>query len=205
MSPIIIMDVINKIESKALELYGRYGVKAITMDDISRACGISKKTLYENYANKKELVDEVITKLMSNLKNKYQFSVASANDAVQEIFYSISALEQFFIKVNYIMLEDVEKYYYHTWKTYLKYRDEVGLGLMKDNIERGIKEGVYHDMFNTQKIAEMRLRELNHIHENAYNDDSLHETLSQTSFHYIAGLATNKGRRLLEKYITELK
>ncbi len=203
MSPILIMDVLTRIESKTLELYGKYGIKSITMDDIARTCGISKKTLYENYANKKELVEGVITKLTNNLKSKYLFCVAPANDAVAEVLYSLKALEQFYRKVNYIMLEDLEKYYYDTWKNFLHFREEVGLNLLVDNIERGIKEGVYHNKLDTMIIARMRLTQLNDIHEKAHYDDNLRETLRQVSLHYIIGLATEKGRSSLEKNIQE--
>lgn len=188
-----------------MELYGRYGIKTITMDDISRTCGISKKTLYENYANKNEVVNGVMSKLIDNLEHKYLLSVAEASNAVAEVMLSLGGIQHFFRKVNYIMLEDLEKYYYEIWVSYQKFRDETGLGLLINNIERGIKEGVYHDMFNTQIIAKMRLQQLNDIHQNAYYNNNLKETLGQVSHHYIAGLATIKGWRLLEKYIKEQK
>lgn len=205
MSPILIMDILTRIETKALELYGRYGIKTITMDDISRTCGISKKTLYENYANKNELVDGVMSKLIGNLESKYLFSVAQANDAIAEVLHSLNSIEHFFRKVNYIMLEDLEKYFYEIWKTYLEFRDQAGLRLLINNIDRGIKEGVYHDKFNTEIIAKMRLRQLNDIHQDAYYNNNLAETLSQVSRHYISGLATTKGGKLLEKYIQQQK
>lgn len=200
MSPLLIMEVLNRIEKKTLELYGRYGVKAMTMDDIARSCGISKKTLYENFANKKELVEGIVKKMTDRLKNKYQFTVANAKDAVAEVLLSLNGLEQFYKNINYIMIEDLEKYYYETWDGFSKFRNEIGLQLVKGNIERGIEEGVYHDEFDIDIIAQMRLDQLDIIHKEAHSGIDLHDNLHQITLHYLSGLATSKGKELIIKY-----
>src|SRR5690606_10613164 len=108
------MEILARIEHKALELYGKYGVKAITMDDISRSCGISKKTLYENYANKKELVDDVIQKFATRYKDNYPMANTVADNAISEVLLSLTELENMYYCINYIMFEDLEKYYFDT-------------------------------------------------------------------------------------------
>ncbi len=200
MSPVYVMEVLDRIEKKTLELYGRYGVKAMTMDDIARSCGISKKTLYENFANKKELVEGIVKKLTARLKNKYQFTVAHAKDAISEVLLSLNGLEQFYKNVNYIMIEDLEKYYYETWDGFSRFRNEIGLGLVRSNIERGIKEGVFHDEFDIEVMAQMRLNQLDKIHKEAHSGINLHENLYQITLHYLRGLATDKGKELIIKY-----
>ena len=49
------MEVIDKILNAAVELFRQYGFKTITMDDIARRSGVSKKTLYQHFANKNEV------------------------------------------------------------------------------------------------------------------------------------------------------
>lgn len=203
MSPVLIMEVLNRIEKKTLELYGRYGVKAMTMDDVARSCGISKKTLYENFANKKELVEDIVQKMTAKLKNKYSFTVAHAKDAISEVLLSLNGLEQFYRNINYIMIEDLEKYYYETWDGFSKFRNEVGLGLITANIERGIKEGVFHEKFDIEIIAKLRLAQLDRVHKEAHSGINLHDSLYQVTLHFLYGLATDKGRQLLEKYTEE--
>ena len=54
------MEPLAKILSVSAELFGQYGFKSITMDDIARRAGISKKTLYMHFANKNEVVNESV-------------------------------------------------------------------------------------------------------------------------------------------------
>ncbi|MGZ3753046.1 MAG: TetR/AcrR family transcriptional regulator, partial [Mucilaginibacter sp.] len=54
------MEPLHKILSVSVELFSQYGFKAITMDDIARRAGISKKTLYQHFANKEEVVNESV-------------------------------------------------------------------------------------------------------------------------------------------------
>jgi len=199
------MEILERIEQKALELYGKYGVKAITMDDIARSCGISKKTLYENFANKRELVDDVVTKFTVRYRENYPTANIVAEDAIAEVILSIAELESMYRCMNYIMFEDLEKYYFDTWDVIAKFRNDIGITLIKKNIERGIKESLYHDRFEIDIIANMRLRQLIDIHREAHMRADLKTTLYQVTYHYIAGLATAKGNKLLTKYIEQYK
>lgn len=195
------MEVLNRIDEKALELYGRYGVKPVTMDDVARACGISKKTLYANYANKAELVNGVFARLMSDLRTRFTYQVLHAKDAISEALVLLRNYYHFCKSYNYIMIEDLEKYYYETWKVFAAFREESGVKVIKRNIERGVAEGLFHDEFNKDIIAQMRMQQLLDIHRTAHTNHNLSETLYDVSKHYLAGLSTDKGKKILEKYI----
>ena len=64
----VIMEVQDRIKQRADELFRRYGIRSVTMDEIAAQLGISKKTIYQYYTDKDQLVDAVTEdeiKLMS--------------------------------------------------------------------------------------------------------------------------------------------
>ncbi|NTW32950.1 MAG: TetR/AcrR family transcriptional regulator, partial [Bacteroidetes bacterium] len=50
----------EEIIKKVLELYMKFGIKSVSMDDAARELGISKKTLYQYFKDKDELVKKVV-------------------------------------------------------------------------------------------------------------------------------------------------
>ena len=57
----------EKIFSKAEELFMQYGIKSITMDDVAKALGMSKKTLYQYVKDKNDLVNQTITRHLKHM------------------------------------------------------------------------------------------------------------------------------------------
>ena len=60
-----IMEMKERIKQKTDELFRSYGIKSVTMDDIATRLGVSKKTIYHSFADKDQLVDEVISDLLT--------------------------------------------------------------------------------------------------------------------------------------------
>src|SRR5918993_6021500 len=90
----------DRIRQKANELFRRYGVKSITMDEIATQLGASKKTLYQFYADKDELVEAVADEWI-------QFSEGSCNsyrntceNAIDEIFLAMDFVQELFSNMN---------------------------------------------------------------------------------------------------------
>ena len=63
------MEMKERIQAKAEELFRRYGIRSVTMDEISNQLGISKKTLYQSYTDKEEIVSAVFDRMIAeNMK-----------------------------------------------------------------------------------------------------------------------------------------
>ena len=84
---ILFMDVKERIKQKSDELFKRYGIKSITMDEIANQLGISKKTIYHMFADKDELVDSVISDLLMYNKEQCVICRTKATNAIHEIWY----------------------------------------------------------------------------------------------------------------------
>src|SRR5579863_3806793 len=114
------MEVKDRILEKAGDLFMRYGIRSITMDEIAAQLGISKKTIYQFFTDKDEMVAAVIDlEVAKNELECMQFRKEST-DAVQQIFLGIESMEELLQAMNPQILYDLEK---HHPRAYKKIRD----------------------------------------------------------------------------------
>src|SRR4051812_4431565 len=86
----------DRIRQKAKELFMRYGIRSVSMDDIATQLGISKKTIYQYFTDKDELVDGVVDEDVQNMQMECIETGSEAKDAVDEIFLTVERIvEQF--------------------------------------------------------------------------------------------------------------
>jgi len=190
------------ITDKSIQLFGQYGVKSVTMNDVAIACGMSKKTIYLFFENKDQLIQTVIAQLTTNYTQSYNDIRNTCPTALEEVLASIDIMDTAFRQINHRLVSEIQKYYYNIWKKIDMFRDNVVLDFIKSNLKRGQEQGYFHQCFDNEIIAAMRLRELNALHS-SYEGSSqhfrLHEILTQVSMHYLAGICTPKGMQLLKK------
>lgn len=148
-------DSCSTICEKAMRLFQRFGLKAVTMDDVSKEMSISKKTLYTFFQNKSDLVDQTIRIKMKSHKNELNSIKKAKTNAIEEILANnsmmINILEQF--GKNFFALR---KYYPSTFDWAMKQRKKTIIKSCKDNLERGISEGIYRSEIEIEKISLIR-------------------------------------------------
>ena len=163
----------SSICEKALWLFQRFGLRAVTMDDVSKEMSISKKTLYTFFQNKSDLVDQSIRKKMQ--ANEYELNSIKkvSKNAIEEIIAMHSSLvkisEQF--SKNFFALK---KYYPDTFKWVLEQAKKTTLRVFKENIERGVSEGIYKRTLDVEKLSLLRHFTITGIIE----DESLTENIA---------------------------
>jgi AcrR family transcriptional regulator len=199
----------EEIYLKVLEMYKKYGVKSVTMDDVSRELGISKKTLYTLVKDKKELLDSVV---------EYEFEVVKK--CFNEVFdkEGINAIEQLF-EVNYFMRNllkyyspsfdyDLRKYYPDLFRKIneRKYHEMYDSVLI--NMKKGKSEGIYRKDLNEELIAKLYVTRIMHAHESAIisiEDFIAPDAYKEYFVYHIRGIANDKGIKILEKNLDKLE
>src|SRR5258706_6789356 len=151
------MEVKERIKQKSDELFKRYGIKSITMDEIANQLGISKKTIYHAFADKDELVDSVIGDLLTYTKERCNMSRQKASDAIHEIFLGMEMGQEIYENMNPGILFDLERNHPQTFKKFLHYKNSYLFDLIKQNIQKGISEGLYRSDINPDIVAKVRL------------------------------------------------
>ena len=82
----------ERITEKAHELFMRYGVRSVSMDDIAAQLGMSKKTLYQYYTDKEELVDAVLSSFLENNRKQCLEGRQKAENALHEVFQAFDMM-----------------------------------------------------------------------------------------------------------------
>src|SRR5215471_4248511 len=106
------MEVKERIMVKAEELFMQYGIRSVSMDDIANSLGMSKKTLYQYYADKDELVVAVVAAHIEGMQEDCASCRKDARDAIHEIFITMERIMQEFNNMNPMLLYDMEKFHF---------------------------------------------------------------------------------------------
>ena len=200
------MEPAEKILLGAQELFFKYGIKSITMDDIAKHLSMSKKTIYQYFADKDELVEAVIAdKIKYNqdccIKDKSQ-----AKDAVHEVFLAIEMMQDMFQNMNPSVIYDMEKFHPKAYNIFRQHKYNFLYKVLKQNIERGIKEELYRQDMNIDVIVKARLEGMMLAFNQQLfpqNKYSLVYVETQLTEHFLFGLASPKGYKLILKYQQE--
>jgi AcrR family transcriptional regulator len=196
------MDNKEKIQWKAYELFKRFGVRSVTMDEIAQQCGVSKKTVYQFYEDKDTLVEQIVQTLTNRSEDYCSKQQVVADNAIEEIFLSIDMVEEMIEGVNPALLNDLRKYHTAAYSKLEKHKKEFMSEFFRKNIERGIEEGLYRNDFKTDIITAFYL----HSSMVAIEQDIFPKKYSIADINYeismfiLHGLATPKGAKLVEKY-----
>ena len=196
------MDNKEKILLKAYELFKRFGVRSVTMDEIAQQCGVSKKTVYQFFEDKDTLVESIVETLTKRSEENCSRQQLQAENAIEEIFLSIDLLEEMIEGVNPALINDMRKYHSAAYAKMDRHKNEFMGEFFKKNIERGMEEGLYRTDFKTDIITPFYLHSsmVPMEHDIFPRKYSVADTSYEISMFILHGLATTKGSKLIDKY-----
>lgn len=193
----------QKILTEAENLFWKYGVKSITMDDIARQLGISKKTIYQHFEDKEDIVYQVVKDKLERDEEEFQCRFRSTDNPVAEILEVSKVLRQQAITVNPGMILDVQRHYPKAWTVFLKHKEEYILTSIQDNLQRGIREGLYRPDIDVEVLARLRIESVQMgFDERVFPDarENIIAVQEQLLHHFIRGLLTDKGFSVYNQY-----
>jgi DNA-binding XRE family transcriptional regulator len=199
---------LKNILLKVRELYMKYGIKSITMDDVARELGISKKTLYQYVSDKDDLVGKFVDNEISMRQEEICKCFRVGYNAIEELFEISIFMNKLMRNQNSATEYDLKKYYPVHYQKTIKARREGIFNYILVNLKKGIKEGLYRKDMNQEVIAKLYLWRS----ENTHFDElfTVEEFTSVKLFvelinYHVRGIATEKGIMILEKKIIELE
>ena len=196
------MDHKERILVKSHELFNRYGIRSVSMDDIAAQLGVSKKTLYQYYTDKDELVNAVFDGVLSTNKTQCVDCTKKGENAIHEVFLSFDIVEEMLKTMNPSVLFDMQKYHPSAYKKFDDFRNGFLYRIIKANLERGIREELYREEIDTDILSRYRLYSV----LLSFNPEVF--PTSKTNVAYIEqqllelflfGMATLKGQKLIQK------
>ena len=194
----------EKILLKATDLFLNLGFKSVTMDDLAKEMGISKKTIYSHYENKTKLVEETTMNLFSIISNGIDHIVSQRNNPIEELYevkkFVMSHLKDEKTSPQY----QLQKYYPKIYQTLRKKQFEVMHDCVVENIKRAIDVGFYRENLNIQFIARIYFSSVNSLGNNDLFPNSMFTKVElEYNFleYHLRGIVTPKGRKILNKII----
>jgi len=196
----------NNILASAQHLFLRYGIKSITMDDVAKELGISKKTLYQFVDNKSDLIEQIIELHLKNEIVEMDQIRSASKDAIEEILGFATYGTQMLRELNPRTIYDLQKYHKKAWELMESLHQEHIYTFIKSNLETGISQGLYRSDLHPDIIAKLYVgKTMLVVNEDVfplkeYNKQNLFEAYIQ---YHIHGIASAKGLRKLEKYMAK--
>lgn len=201
-------DELKNILDKVSAMYMRYGIKSVTMDDVSRELGISKKTLYQYVCDKNELVAHVVDMEIERLGNCFSNLFQKNLNAIEELFEVQVLVSKMISEQNPSAEYDLRKYYPDMYQKITKVRRERMYTNMLANLVKGKKEGLYRSELDETIISKVQLLRI----ENIFNNEifTVEEMQSKKVFqenfiYHIRGIASEKGLEQLNIKLKELE
>lgn len=197
------MDIALHILNQTDLLFSQYGVKSITMDDIAKHLGMSKKTIYQHFADKNELVLKLMRNKMESHACIIDGCTHQADNAIHELFLAIVNMMDILSKTNPAMIHDIQKFYPEAWTHFKNFRENILLQKVRDNLNWGIKEGYFRSDLDVEILSRMRVEQI----EISFNQSvfpvqqfSMPQVAKEITLHFIHGICTPKGLDLIKKY-----
>ena len=202
------MELKDRILAEADDLFCKYGIKRITMDDIAKQLGMSKKTIYQHFKDKNELAYVLFKNNFENHKKVMDANRELSANAVDEVFLVVTHLHAMLSKMNPMVFYDLQRYHPEAWALFKNFRYAYMKDCLMKNLKWGVDEGYFRKELNPEVMALMRLEQVDMIfNQIAFPPGKymISEVMTEITEHYLYGLCTLKGHKLINKYkqITE--
>ncbi len=201
-------DIKGKILKAAFGLFCQRGIKSVSMDDIAQHLAMSKKTLYKWFKNKDQVVYESTANYLCCVEHDCELLVQQAQNAIDELFQVMCLTKEVFSKIHPSIFHDLQKYHRESWELWLQHKNSFMLTKVRENMLRGMGEGLFRKDLDVDVMARMRLAVL----ELPFNAEifpphtyDIKQVQLAVLEHYMMGMATLKGHKLINEYkqITE--
>ena len=187
--------------TKASQLFIENGAKTLTMDEIAKAFGISKKTLYIKYKNKEELIEEVLRFKLEEIITRLKYLDQTVENAVERMFCRDEEIENVAHSNNSMLIKQLMKYYPSIFNKHMMEFSEKFSEVMIHNIEKGREQGYYRENFDAEVYAKVFFQMIMSLESSLYIDTAAidkihykHEVMSM----YMNAITTEKGKQILK-------
>lgn len=187
---------------KATELFKKYGIKSLTMDEIAKELGMSKKTIYRFVKNKADLVKMVMQYYLQTEKEQVEQIIEGSENSVEELIkiadYFMNQMQEF----NAHVLHDLKRYYPESWNIYNHYQFDFVLKRVYENILNGKAQGLYRTEVDADIISKIYIGGIDVLFNQELfpvKNYAFINLYKEYLNYYLHGIVSSKGVKLLEQ------
>ncbi|MDF2157078.1 TetR/AcrR family transcriptional regulator [Algoriphagus sp. CAU 1675] len=188
----------EKILEFAIGQFSTYGIRNVTMDDVARQLGISKKTLYQEFKDKKELLKETFEKKLQKDQEDMSFLIESEDGVIEHLVNLSKYMRESLSKINPIAILEIQKYFPDVWEIFERHKEGI---IQKDLVfilEKGKTLGYFRSEIDSNILARLRVEQITSAFDPSNfqrNDFNLVDFQMQMLDHFLHGIFTEKGRQ----------
>lgn len=190
------------------KLFLKYGFKSVGVDDIAKELGISKKTLYQEFKDKNEIVMEVVKSFIAMEENATMCIANESINAIDEVIQMAKLISQKFEDLHPSIIFEINKYYPEAHKLFEKHKNEFVFSCIKRNLERGVKEKLYRRNLDPNIISGLFVNKMEIFMDRegfGGKKYSFPEVYFEMMRYHIRGIASEEGREYLKQRIKQLQ
>lgn len=205
----IAMDIRERVCGQALRMFYEMGIKSVRMDDIAAACGISKRTLYENFADREELIRQTICYHLHTIGERMQAQLESAVNPIDEFRIVVDNTAGIRAPVRGMVL-DLAKFYPRVFEELVARYHEHMVEVNADRLRRGMDDGLFLKRIDALFMARSLTRYIYGLYQDwaevimpadVGEQELTPQAVGQAVMLFLRGIATEKGRRYLDDNI----
>lgn len=191
----------EKIIKKATDMFLKLGFKSVTMDDIACEMCISKKTIYKYFSNKEKLIEEGTEVVHQKIHAVMDEVIAKEYNAIEENFEIRKIFKEMFQSFDHSPAYQLKKHYPEIYQKMMENEIEDCSNVFGQNIEKGIKEGLYRQDTDIEASVKFYYTLIFSINENTMLEREASELELKALEYHTRAIATTKGIKELENQL----
>jgi len=196
------MDIRERIIEGAAELFKTYGIRSVTMDSLASQFGMSKRTIYEIFADKDELLMAVLKRVNQDQKELIKKVLAESENSIVAIFRILEVNRDNFQSMSPAFLADLKKYHHDVLMKNADKSEMPDYRNHQEIIEKGVEEGLFRTDINADLVNRCLYNlGVSIMNNNLYPFDQFtrKEVIKSIFINYLRGISTHKGLLLIDK------
>ena len=196
------MDIRERIIEAASESFKTFGIRSVTMDSLANQLGMSKRTIYEIFSDKDDLLMAVLTRMAKQQRDLVKKVLDESENSIYAIFRMLEISRDNFQSLSPTFQADLKKYHHDVL---LKNAENIEMPDYRNHylvIERGMEEGLFRKDLNTELINRGLYnlgRSMMDNDQYPYEKFTRREVIRNIFINYLRGISTLKGLELINR------
>jgi len=199
-----VLELREKIADSTTALFLRYGIKSVTMDDIAKELSISKKTIYQYFKDKNDIVVTIAKRHFAAEQKDVTQLFKDCPNAIARLHRLSRHMREGMAELNPSLLYDLQKYHPKAWQLFIDFKHSFMHSAMRETMELGKTEGNFRADIDPDVMATLRLEQIEmSLNTGLFPRDrfDFRDVQVQLLDHFIQGILTDQGRELFQSYL----
>lgn len=202
------MELKQRIINETTKLFATHGVRTVRMDDVAEQLGVSKRTIYEIFGDKESLVRECVEHFYKTHYKEAHDILSQGKNVIEEFLLLLEEWDKT-AEADYKLMTSIKRYYPNIYEEINEINTNRGYEQLKAKLDQGVKDGLLLSNIDydlavaifSHSIYGIATRQNMSLPENVSENDAFKYVI----IYFIRGVATNKGIKMIDKYIDKKK